>query len=206
MRRISIVAVLVLFVLAVVGQFVAPRIVAGQAETRLTKDGGTARVDISAFPWPRVLFGEGDSLKVRASGLSLPLIGPNGRMLGDLDGFDDVDVEVTNATAGPFRLSEVKLERRGGDRPYRATIAGTITARDLVTFSGSLGGGAVGGFLGGLAAGALPFGDQPVPLNLDAVIRSDGGQPRALTVTGSVGGVPAGPLVEALAQALAGRF
>jgi hypothetical protein len=189
-----------------VGQFVAPRIVARQAEQRLTKDGGKATVEVSAFPWPRLLFNEGDSLKVRASAVSLPLLSPNGRMLSDLDGFDDVDLEVTDAAAGPFRLSDVTLERRGGDRPYRATIAGTVTARDLATFSGSAAAGAFGGFLGGLAAGAMPFGDQPVPLQLDAVIRSVGGQPQTVTVTGSVGGVPAGPLVEALAQALAGRF
>jgi hypothetical protein len=206
MRRISIVAVIGLCVLAVAGQLVAPRVAASDAENRLTKNGGTAHAEVSAFPWPRLLFTEGDRIRVRARGISLALLNPGGTALKELDGFDDVDVQINDASAGPFRLQQVALERSGGDRPYAATIKGTITAQDLGTFSGSQAGGALGGLLGGLAGGALPFGDQPIPLDLHAVLASDGGRPRAVTVNGSVAGLPAGPLVEALAQALAGRF
>jgi len=67
-------------------------------------------------------------------------------------------------------------------------------------------GGPFGGLFGGVAAGALPFGDEPVPVDLDATIRSEDGRPRAVVVNGSIAGLPAGPLVEALAQALAGSF
>jgi hypothetical protein len=206
MRRISIVAVLVLFVLAAVGQFVAPRIASNKVEKRLTKGGGTATATVSAFPWPRLLFQEGDKLTVRASGVSLPLVGPTSKVLQDIDGFDDVDIEVTNATAGPFRLTRVSLKRTGGDAAYRTTLTGNVTARDLAAFTGSQAGGVLGGFLSGLAGGALPFGDQPVPFDVGAVMRSDGGRPQTVAVNGTVAGLPAGPLAEALAQALAGRF
>jgi hypothetical protein len=100
----------------------------------------------------------------------------------------------------------VSLERDGGDAPYRVAVHGTVTARELATFGAGQIGGGLGGFLGGLMGGALPFGDDPVPIDLDAVVRSEDGRPRAVTVHGTVAGVPAGPLVEALALALAGRL
>jgi hypothetical protein len=206
MRRVATLAVLGVVVLLAIAQLALPGCASRSAEDRLTKDGGTADVHLSAVPAVRLLFEEGDSARVRARGIELPLIAPNRKVLGDLDGFDDVDVQVSDASAGPFRLSSVALERRGGDRPYTTVVHGTITARDLGTFAGGQLGGALGGFLGGLMGGALPTGDEPVPVDLDAVVRSDGGRPRAVTVHGSVAGVPAGPLVEALAQALAGRF
>ena len=206
MRRISIVAVLVLFVLAVGGQVIAPRIAARDTVKRLTKDGGTAQAEVHAFPWPRLLFTEGDSIKVRANGIALPVVSPQSKVLQDLDGFNKVDVQVTNATAGPLRLQRVSLSRDGGDHSYSAQVAGTVTARDVATFSGSQIGGGLGGFLSGLAGGSLPFGDEPIPIDLSAVIRSDGGRPRAVTSDGTIAGLPAGPFVEVLAQALAGRL
>ena len=189
MRRFSIVAVIAVSVLAVAGQFAAPRIASDRIEKRLTSDGGSARAEVHAFPWPRLLFTDGDSVKVRARGITLPLVSPTEPVLRDLDGFDRVDLEVTDATAGPVRLETAALKRDEG--PYRAIIRGTVTPSDLARF--------VTGF-------ALPFGDQPVPLDLRAVLRSDRGRPRAVTAHGTVAGLPAGPLVEALAQALAGRF
>jgi hypothetical protein len=206
MRRIATLAIVGLVVLGLIAQIVLPGLVSGKVENRLTNRGGTADVQLHAFPSLRLLFGEGDSARVRARGVQLALVSPDAKVFDQLDGFDDVDVQVTDARAGPFKLSLVSLERRGSDRPYRTTVHGTITARDLGTFSASQFGGALGGFLGGLMGGALPFGDEPVPLDLAAVVRSDGGRPHAVTVSGSVAGVPAGPLVEALAQALAGRF
>jgi hypothetical protein len=204
MRRISIVAAIGLFVLVVAGQFVAPRIAANQVEKRLTKDGGTATASVKAFPWPRLLFKEGDSLKVRARGIQLPLTSAND--VNKVDGFDDVDIQVTDANAGPFTISRLTLERKGGNSAYRTTLTGSTTARAVATFAGSQAGGALGGFLSGLAGGALPFGDQTVPFDFDAALRSDGGRIHATAVTGSVAGFPAGPLAEAVAQALAGRF
>ena len=204
-RRLSIVAAVAVLGLLVAAQFALPPIAEHEAEKRLTKDGGTADVQLSAVPAVRLLFREGDRLRVRARGVDLPIVRPDEQMLKDLDGFDQVDVAVTDAHAGPFRLSSVTLTR-DGDSPYRTAIHGTVNGRDLGTFAGGQVGGPIGGFFGGLAGGAMPFGDEDIPVDLTAVIRSDGGRPRAVTANGTVGGVPAGPLVEALAQALAGRF
>jgi hypothetical protein len=206
MRRIATLATVVVLVLVAAVQIALPPLAERRAQHRLTASGGSADVDLDALPAVRLLFDEGDRARVRARGIELPLAAPGGRVLSQLDGFDDVDVAVTDARAGPFRLSSVTLERSGGDSPYRTTIKGSVTARDLASFgAGQLGGG-FGAFLGGLMGGALPFGDQPVAIDLDAVLRSDGGEPHAVTVHGTVAGVPAGALAEVLAAALAGRF
>ena len=206
MWRIATLAAAGVLVLLIVAQIALPPYLNGRAEDELTKGGGSANVHLSAFPAPRLLFSEGDSARVRARGIELPLVSPDRRVLEQLDGFDDVDVEVADARAGPFRLTSVSLERRGGDAPYRTAIHGSITARDLASFGGGQFGGGLGSFLGGLMGGALPFGDEPVPIVLEAVLRSEGGTPHAVTVHGTVAGVPAGALVEALTLALAGRF
>jgi hypothetical protein len=189
MRRISIVAVSTLFVLAIAGQLVAPRIAARQIEKRLTKGGGTAHAEVHAIPWPRLLFTEGDSVEVEAKGITLPLTSPTAPVLKELDGFNRVAIDVTDATAGPVRLQRVTLTRDEG--PYSLSVTGSVSPRDVAAF--------VTGF-------SLPFGTEPVPIDLRAVLRSDGGRPRAVTAEGTIAGLPAGPLVEALAQALAGRF
>ena len=206
MRRIATLAALGVLVLLVAAQIALPRIAETEVEERLTQDGGSAEVDLDALPAVRLLFDEGDRARVRARGVDLPLLAATRPVLSELDGFDDVDVEVTDSTAGPFRLDSLTLERKGGDAPYRSSIEGSVTAGDLASFGGGQLGGAFGTFLGGLMGGALPFGDEPVPIDLDAVLRSDDGRPRAVTVHGTVAGVPAGALAEVLAQALAGRF
>jgi hypothetical protein len=189
MRRISIVAAIALAVLAVAGQFVAPRIAARQVEKRLTKQGGTAKAEVKAFPWPRLLFTEGDTLKVKAQHLGLPLISPSKKVLQDLDGFNTVDIDVTDSTAGPMRIAHLGLRKKNG--PYEVQVQGSVSPSDVAAF---------------LTGFSLPFGTEPVPIDLTATIRSDDGRPHAVVAHGTVAGLPAGPLVEALAQALAGRF
>jgi hypothetical protein len=205
MRRNATLAVVGVAVLLVAAQFALPAYIGGRVEDRLTDGGGSADVKLNALPSARLLFGEGDSVRVRARGISLPLVNPSAKVFEQLDGFGDVDVQVSDANAGPFRLTSVTLQR-SGDGAYRTTLQGTITARDLATFGAAQLGGAFGGFLGGLAGGSLPFGDRELPIDLTAVVRSDGGRPQTVSVDGQVAGVPAGPIAEVLAQALAGRF
>jgi hypothetical protein len=187
--KISIVAAIALAVLAAAGQFVAPRIASRQIEKRLTKQGGSAHAEVHAIPWPRLLFTEGDSVKIKAEGIQLPLVSPTKKVLQDLDGFNEVEIEITNSTAGPMRISRLSLDRNKG--PYQLQVQGSVSPSDVSAF--------ITGF-------TLPFGSEPLPIDLTATVRSEGGAPHAVAVHGSVAGLPAGPLVEALAQALAGRF
>src|SRR4051812_32158602 len=121
--KISIVAVIALAVLAAGGQFVAPRIAARQVEKRLTKQGGSAHAEVHAIPWPRLIFTEGDSIKVQAEGIALPLVSPNKPVLQELDGFNTVDIDVTNSTAGPMRITHLSLKKTSG--PYETRITGS---------------------------------------------------------------------------------
>jgi hypothetical protein len=185
-------------VLAAIAQLALPRLAADRAEERLTRDGGSADVEVDALPAVRLLFKDGDRLRVRAREIELPLLDLDADVLGDLDGFDEVDIAVSDATAGPLELESVTLVRGAGAVAYRTAIRGSVDALGAATF--------LGGPLAGLAASAMPFGDEPVPVELDATIRSDDGRPRAVVVHGSIAGVPAGPLVEALALAIARGF
>jgi hypothetical protein len=208
MHRMAILAVAAaLLILLTAIQLALPPILAKRVEHELTKHGGHARVHLSAVPAPRLLFKEGDSLKVRATGLVTQPPDPNSTgTLADLDGFDSVDIQVIGMHAGPLTISRLTLQRSNADQPYMATVQATVTGADLATYAGSQIGGGIGGFLGGLAGTAMPGSGTEIPIDLGATLVSDGGRVRATTVTGSVAGVPAGPLVEALAAALAGRF
>ena len=207
MSRLAILTLAAVLVLLVVVQLALPPLVERHVEGKLTRHGGSAHVELSALPSPRLVFGEGDSLKVRATGIETGPLDPSSKSaLGDLDGFDSVDVQVIGLHAGPLTISRLTLTRAGSDQPYRATVQATVTGADLSAFAGQQLGGGLGGFLSGIAAGMFPGSGAPIPIDLDAVLRSDGGRAQAVSVTGSVAGLPAGPLVEALAAALAGRF
>jgi hypothetical protein len=207
MQRIAILAVAAVLVLLVVVQFALPPLAERRAEKRLTEGGGHAKVELSALPSARLLFGEGDSLRVRASDLAAPLPDPGSKKtLSDLDGFGKVDIQVTNMHMGPFRVDRLTLVRDRSDGPYRTTIAATVTGAELSSFAGRTLAGGLGGFLGGIAGGVMPGAQAEIPIALDAVLRSQDGRAQAVAVNGSVAGVPAGPLVELFAAALAGRF
>src|SRR3954469_17325612 len=105
MRRLATLAIVSLLVLVVVAQFALPPLVANGIEGRLTASGGSADVTLSALPAERLLFTEGDFARVRARGIELPLVRPGGKVLGELDGFDDVDVRISDSHAGPFVIS-----------------------------------------------------------------------------------------------------
>ena len=98
------------------------------------------------------------------------------------------------------------LVRKNAATPYSATVQATVTGSALAAYAGSQIGGGLGGFLGGLAGSAMPGSGTEIPIDLTATLESHDGQVNATSVDGSVAGVPAGPFVEALAAALAGRF
>jgi hypothetical protein len=207
MHRMAIlgIAAAAVFILLVAIQLALPAFVEHRVESELTKNGGHARVHLSALPAPRLLFKEGDSLKVRASGIVTQQGTPNGG-LSELDGFDSVDIQVIGFHVGPLTISRLTLERREPDQPYSARVQATVTGADLAGYAGSQLGGGLGGFIGGLAGSAMPGSTTEIPIDLEATLESNQGRIDATSVNGSVAGLPAGPFVAALAAALAGRF
>jgi hypothetical protein len=206
MRRVLIAGFGVVILLLVLSQLFLPLYLEGRVEDRLTKNGGKADVTLKALPAFTLLAGSGSEAKVTGSGLSFDLNETPNKPLDGLDGFDKVNMDVTDSTAGPFQVSHLTLERGTSGDPYAMSLDATATGHDLAAFAGGQLAGPLGGFLGGLASGALPATNTPIPVTVDATMKSDGGDPKVESVNGTIAGLPAGPLLEAVVQALAQRF
>jgi hypothetical protein len=205
MHRIVVVLLAVVVVAMISAQLFLPGAAERRVEDRLERNGGTAHVSLSALPALRLLFGEGDALTVKGSGLRLQPEARS-RTLERLDAFDKVSVRLDRMIAGPLDLSSFTLDRAEGQRNYRTSLSGTTSAAKIGNFLGSEAGGAFGGLLGGLAGGSLPGGDAAVPLSMDAVIASHGGRAEVVSARGSVAGVPAGLVAELVASAVAAQL
>jgi hypothetical protein len=205
MRRIAVVIFGVVVLLLVVAQLALPGIAEHRAEGRLERHGGTAHVSLSALPAVRLLFGDGDSLEVKGSGLELSPE-ERGNALDHLDGFGKVSVKLDHLTTGPFDVSAFTLARGEGEHDYRSRMSATTTATDVGRFLGSAAGGPFGALLGGLAGGSLPGGSTRVPVRVDALLTSRNGDVQVKRATGTVAGIPAGPLIEVVAATVARRL
>ena len=207
MRRFAAGIVVTLLLLAVVAQVALPAYLADRTEHRLEEGGGRANVKLKAFP-ALTLFGRGgDSIEVEGENLKFDVQDDPGDPFDDLDGFDRVAVSFTASEAEPLQVERFELTRQEPDGEYRLTVSGTSTPAELAQAIGEEAGGAIGSFLGELGAQALPGGSSAdVPLELKATLRSDGGRAEILDSSGSVAGVPAGPLTEFVVGAVLERF
>jgi hypothetical protein len=206
MRRLLMIGLGVLILLLVLSQVFLPLFLENRVEDRLTKNGGSADVTLKALPALTLLDHSGSEAKVRGHGLTLDLNGAGGKPLDTLDGFGKVDIDVTSSTAGPFHVRDMTLRRGSRDDPYQTSLDATVTGSELATYAGGQVAGGLGDFLGRLAAGAVPFSTTPIPVMVNATLASDGGAARVVAVSGSIAGLPAGPLLETLANALGRRF
>jgi hypothetical protein len=204
-RELLLGAIAILVLLAVASQLALPRIAADRVADRLTVGGGEAHASVSAFPAVRLLFGHGDRLDVSGHGLSLPASGEGG--LGRLNGFGSVSISLADTKVGPVTLRNFELTRDGSD-PYRLRSTADTTLAGLASFGGSQ----VGGALGGLA---LRFGatatlgaaaHRPIPVRLDVQLTDEGGRAVVVGGSGSVAGIPTGPLAELITAAIAVRL
>jgi hypothetical protein len=192
--------------LLVASQLVLPELAERQAESRLEEGGGHAKVEVTAFPAPRLLFGDGDRFEAEGRGLSVD-VGRKGGDLGRLDGFGEVRVHLTTVSAGPLDVRDFVLTRRNGAPAYDLRMSAITTPRDVAGFLGSQAGGALGGLFGDLAAGSLPGGGRTrVPLAVTAQVESRNGRPLVDAADGSVAGIPAGPLAQLVVAAVVARI
>ena len=205
MRR-SMTLILVTAVAVLVGsQLLLPRYLEGRIEDRLTVEGGSAEVSLEALPALRLAAGYGDSIEVRADGISIDLA-TRPASLDQLDGFDQVDVRLTNVEAAPFRAEAIALTRPTDDVPYRLAVTASVSGRELSRFAGAELGGALGGLFGGLAGSLSPLADEPIPVDLQVQVRREGDRFRITGGAGTIAGLPAGPVAEALAAAIVARL
>jgi len=201
MRRYAIRLGIPLAVLLVASQFLLPPYFEHRAADRITEHGGTADVNLSAFPALGLLFGRGGELDVTARGLSVDLDPDQTDAFQQLDDFSEVSILVLDSRAGPFTITRFTV-RRVADQVYNVSVAGDGTAGDVARYAGSRLGGGLGQALAGLATSALGGFDRPIPFDASMQIVTASGTPEARNVTGAVAGLPAGPLAEVVANAL----
>ncbi len=205
MTRWLVAAALVLGVLAVASELIIPPVAEHRIEDRLTDGGGTAQVSVSAFPAARLLWGDGDRISVTGSGLDLPLDSANGTVFDKLDGFDRVDVSLSDFRAGPFAVAGFDLARSGASAPYHLVSEARTTPGALASYGASRLGLPGSGLLGQFAERA--FGsDESIPVRLDMSLTSDGGRLVVVSGGGTVAGYPTGPLAELITEAIAVRL
>ncbi len=182
-------------------------VIPGKAEKkvrdRLTRNGGTADVNIRAIPAIRLLWDDGDELDVQAHGIAIPARDLRGGSFNQLDGFDEMSFEMVRSEVGPFKADRVSLKRGEGEKNYGFTFRGSTSAGQLAKF----------------ALGTLPpvlrsliegLGGRPaeaeIPIRLTAELKSDGGRAELVRGTGTVAGLPLGGIALPIAGAIISRL
>ncbi len=202
MRRFAVGLAVGLVALVVLTQLLLPPFLEERVAGRLTEDGGSADVSLSAFPAVRLLWGDGKRFEVRGRGLKF-VPGRGEQVFSRLDGFEEVRIEVNGLDVEGVDASRFTLTRlRSGD-PYRLSMRGQVTGREAIELLGAEAGGPLGGIAGGLAGRALPGGGSTeLPLTVEADLASRGGRAEVVRTDATVAGLPAGPIVELVVGAV----
>jgi hypothetical protein len=215
MAKVLATVAIAIVVVGAVTQLVIPGFAERKAESNLEEEGegGTAVVDVKAFPAVRLLWGSGDRFEARGRGLTLDLDQRTDDPLGRLSGFDEVDIQLEDLTTGPVDVQSFSLiKSEEDDAPYYLRIAGETTPVALAEAVGGELGGNLGSLIAGAATSTLPGGGETdLPIDMEAqVYRGDGGAVDVDAVKGSVAGFPAegpaGPFAEAMLQSILERL
>jgi hypothetical protein len=110
--RIAAIAVAVLLVLLVLAQLVLPRIAASRISSRVGRYGHVEHVSVSAFPAIKLLWGDADSVEVRAGPLSLSPA-QSASLLWEGRGVDRIDIDASPVHVGSLAVTDAVLRKRG---------------------------------------------------------------------------------------------
>ena len=184
-------------------QVIIPNIAENKIQDRLTQDGGSADVHVSAIPAVRLLFGDGDKLTVDARRIDIPVTEAGKVSFKDLDKFDEVDITLLDSNIGPVNASRIELNRGEGDDVYTFTFRGNTSPAQLADFVlDALPAGlrSIAEAIGGRAGGGS------IPVRMDATLRSENGQARLVRGSGDIAGLPLGPFALGVASAVINRL
>jgi hypothetical protein len=198
------IVLLALTALVIGAQLFVPGFGERRIEDRLSVGGGSADVTLSATPAGRLLWGDGDRIEVRGSDLDLDLTTEDPQVFDRLDGFDEVDVGLSDFRAGPFDVASFELSRDGSG-PYSVRSSSSTTAAELLDY-GADALGLPGGPLLGFFAGRAPLGGRSIPISVDMQMESDDGRISVVSGSGTVAGYPTGPLAEFITAAIVVRL
>jgi hypothetical protein len=198
------IAALVVLV-AVATHFLLPDYLGNRVEERLEEHGGVAEVTLKAVPAIRLLAKHGDKIEIRGSGLEYDFGDPDRDAFEKLDNFDEVDIELVDVQAGPFDTERFSLQRADGAELYTVEIQASASAQELAEVAGDRFGD-LGGLITEIAGGAIPFSNVDFPIEVEGELESNDGGVEMTSGTGSVAGVPAGPLTELVTNAVLSRL
>jgi hypothetical protein len=96
----------------VLAQLLLPRIAASRISSRVGRYGSVESVHVTAWPALKLLWGDADSVTVRAGRLSLSPA-QTAKLLWEAHGVNELDLTASSAREGPLRVSDVSLRKRG---------------------------------------------------------------------------------------------
>jgi hypothetical protein len=110
--RIVIGVVVAIVVALVLAQVFIPRIAASTIRSRVGRYGRVRSVSVSAWPAVKLLWGDADSITVRAADLSLS---PQqaAKLVWEGHGANSIDFSAASARVGPLRLTGASVRKRG---------------------------------------------------------------------------------------------
>jgi hypothetical protein len=110
------------FVVALVGgQLVVPRIATTVLRHRLAKDGRVISVQLSAFPWVKLLWQHADKVSVRMAGYSAPPTRIT-TLLHEAEGVGTLDIGIGVIHTGLLTLHEVSFSKHGDEMVGAAQV------------------------------------------------------------------------------------
>jgi hypothetical protein len=107
-------------VLLAVAQIVLPRVAASRIRSRVGRYGHVQSASVSAWPAVKLLWGDADSVHVKASGLKLS---PKqaAALLWEGRGVGKMDIDATSVKLGPLAVDAATLRKRGASLEGEAT-------------------------------------------------------------------------------------
>jgi len=126
--RLVLLALGALVVVLAVAQVALPRVAASRISSRVSRYGRVRSVSVSAWPAVKLLWGEADSVKVRAGALSLSTE-QAGKLLWEGHGVHDMDLRAESVKVGPLEVQDAMLRKRGAALSAQAqTSEGEVKA------------------------------------------------------------------------------
>jgi len=118
--RVALIAVAALVALLALAQVVLPRIAASQISSKVGRYGHVEHVSVSAWPAVELLWRHADSVRVKATDLSLSPA-QVASLLWEGRSTSRLDIEAASVHVGSLALSDATLRKRGAQLEAHAT-------------------------------------------------------------------------------------